>query len=292
MNIFFKTKLSLEEHNTLHHAIDEHALDGPPFRCKICNKSYKQIRTLYTHNALHHPLNGSEKSYTCNDCDESFHNIIQLKFHRKSHIRIPCPQCKKMFNKQSLKSHLRVHVPNTQRFRCKLCCKEYKQYSGLKWHITLKHEENNDESQKTSYVCEQCNKSFEYKILWQQHRRSHIQRLCYICGKMMGITVIQMHIDNHLVEPLGGYKCELCDKRYTHKCTFLQHIASMHRPANKKPKTQCFRCKQCKKPFKKRKELIANRRIHNSKKCPICEKNVSKPQFKHHMKKHERLVDL
>ncbi|XP_058119409.1 zinc finger protein 845-like isoform X2 [Anopheles coustani] len=292
MNIFFRTKLSLEEHNTLHHAIDEHALDGPPFRCKICNKSYKHIITLKTHNALYHPLKGSEKSYTCIECDESFDNIVQLKNHRKYHIWISCPQCKKMVKSATLKAHLKhTHAPDDKRFRCDLCCKEYKNYGGLKWHITLKHEENEDtESQKKSYVCEQCNKAFHHKALWQQHRRSHIQQLCHICGKMMGITVIQMHIENHLVEPLGGFKCELCDRRYTQKCTLQQHIATMHRPANKK--TQCFRCNKCEKSYTSRKQLLDHRRNHNFKKCSVCEKDVTVYTFKNHMRKHEVLVNL
>lgn len=73
----FKTKFGLDEHNDLNHAIDEYALDGPPFRCAICNKSYKFKCTLRTHHALHHLPYGSEKSYTSNECNESFHNIVQ-----------------------------------------------------------------------------------------------------------------------------------------------------------------------------------------------------------------------
>ncbi|XP_058170609.1 zinc finger protein 808-like [Anopheles ziemanni] len=288
-NILFKTKIGLEEHNTLHHTIDEHALDGPPFRCKICNKSYKHKITLKTHNALHHPLDGSEKSYTCNECDKTFHNIIQLKFHRNSHIRIPCPQCKKQIKLRVLKTHLNTHAPDDKRFRCDSCGKLYSSKAGLKWHITLKHTADDDESQKRTYVCEQCKKMFHHKALLQQHRRSHIQQLCHICGKMMGITVIQMHIDDHLARGLGGFKCELCNKRLSHKSSLQHHIALIHRLTDK---NECFRCNQCEKPFKNRKQLRAHRRIHHFKKCPICEKNVTKPQFKYHMKKHEQLVDL
>lgn len=59
-------------------------------------------------------------------------------------MRIPCPQCKIMVNKRTLKSHLNTHAPDDKRFRCDLCGKLYSTNGGLKWHMTLKHAEDDE----------------------------------------------------------------------------------------------------------------------------------------------------
>lgn len=88
--------------------------DLRPFKCEICNKSYKLINALTDHK---HSVHIEERRHACTKCDKKF----KLPHHLKEH-------------------NLRVHErPQERKFICDLCKKKFLNQLDLKVHEKRSH---------------------------------------------------------------------------------------------------------------------------------------------------------
>lgn len=92
-----------------------------PFRCAICNKSFKRLDYLDGHYFAYHPTMEYERT----------------------HLGRQCPDCGKIFSSKHYKRHLLVHVQDAP-FWCEICKKSYRLKTSLKQHITAKHRSSED----------------------------------------------------------------------------------------------------------------------------------------------------
>jgi hypothetical protein len=112
-----------------------------------------------------------------------------------------CPECG--ISTQNLKLHLdSVHFAEKQ--ICPHCAKELSSMRGLKDHVKKVHE----------------------KIP------------CLECGRMVGPTVMSIHMQSHLPDDLKKYKCDVCGKGFPTNQHFKDH-RNIH--TGKKP----YKCKFC-----------------------------------------------
>jgi len=110
------------------------------YKCKICDKEFKQSGHLDTHIKLKH---SDEKAFHCG-----------------------FPGCNKSFPlRWALKTHSKIH--KEKEFSCNYCDKKFHQKVQLSTHIQFKH-------LGISCDCEKCGKQFESKYVLKYHQKKCI----------------------------------------------------------------------------------------------------------------------
>lgn len=197
------------------------------YACNICRKTFKSGATLRVHKR--HCVN----KYFCGICDCAFVSSGLLKRHMKTHISEKTPRnksgtslfcniCNKPFRK--LGSHITKHKKQAI-YRCEICDTTYynlKSYeeacihvqekfpkcpdcgkifmhgTSLKMHLS-RHTEN--DKPKPKKKCIECNKEFDDKASFRQHRESHDpdkRFCCEFCGeRFFSFNKLYKHLGTH-----------------------------------------------------------------------------------------------
>ena len=108
------------------------------YLCKICDKSCKSEKTLYTHEKLHHKM--KKANYPCNSCARSFPTESQAYKHVKvvhTDDIIKCANCNKSMKPFSLKLHLNICTPKSifGKVECRYCQKMFSSHHLKYVHI-------------------------------------------------------------------------------------------------------------------------------------------------------------
>lgn len=134
------------------------------YDCEYCNKSFGRIPHLKRHIETTHE--NDLKTYKCNHCPEISQSRILLDIHSIVHDNTSeqlCPECGKVFqNKSLLKMHLQMHSSDYP-FECKFCPKKFKVKSSLKIHLPL-------HTREYRFSCDICDKTFLYNGSLQAHK--------------------------------------------------------------------------------------------------------------------------
>jgi hypothetical protein len=139
-------------------------------RCKICDKKLARKRTLINHMQNVHRAEPDCKYFECDFCGLRFlkkGSIIKhlkLKHEGGKIEEFQCDHDGKMFTS---KTRLHDHMKNCHRAasKCKVCGKEVKH---LKSHMRMVHS-----SEKTTFACKICNKTFRNKESLASHLKTH-----------------------------------------------------------------------------------------------------------------------
>ncbi|KAL0858407.1 hypothetical protein ABMA27_012287 [Loxostege sticticalis] len=199
--VSFKMRYCIEDHMKKKHS---------PFECVPCNKRFARYNGLWFHNKVCHtaPRDGAPATAYCVECDKRFPDVYRYKWHLhnsvkhtpKKKIKIPCPDCNKVFSKNIY----------------------------MKDHHNLIHLKN------FKYRCEECNKNFVRNADLVKHRRRIHEgvlpprnKICYVCGR--GFTtneILTHHVRTHTGE--RPHRCAACPAAFAQRAALTAHARAPH----------------------------------------------------------------
>ncbi|XP_033208144.1 zinc finger protein 726-like [Belonocnema kinseyi] len=166
----------------------------PQFRCKFCDKRFKQKCHMTTHvDQVHqkthvdqvHQKTSPKKSvlsYKCDICFRSYSWLVSLNRHKRSEHAAVKPQ-----------------------FICDLCGYKSNRKSNLVKHMTSRH----SQMLKSRYKCDKCSRSYTWLSALNRHKRTKHsavkpQFICDYCGhKTHKTTDLSNHIILHHLKKIG-----------------------------------------------------------------------------------------
>lgn len=248
-------------------------------KCDHCGKLFSSMRYLRSHRAR---IN--EEKVKCDICGVSrFKSYIRS--HMLTHVKVPCPICKKMISDFSAKVHIATHF-SVLEFACDVCGKTCPTKYLMKHHIEQKHS-----NEIVFYGCKFCRKKFKENLALEAHimllhpkNPSKVQ--CTICKKMIFEHTMKRHVEYHSSQVVS--KCAICGKEMTTKRLLQRHIKNMH------SEVELIDCHLCHQKFKAKVSLRKHIRIfhpekpHLSIQCEVCKKMIFEYRVVRHMKNHSQ----
>ncbi|XP_067000892.1 zinc finger protein 665 [Anabrus simplex] len=268
---FFRTEVRLLFHQQFHQG-------GNPVVCEYCGKEFCRENNLFDHVRLvhmgekahccdqcgktfqlkarliaHQRVHSGERPFECDICQGKFYDKATLKGHRVTHLEVKpfqCEKCGRCFARKTLfKQHTLAHISDERKrpriYTCKVCVNTtFPTYAKLIEHRKEVHPESDmndiDASAKVSkpFKCDDCGKSFAYRVTLVAHRRNHTGEL--------------------------PFQCEFCQKRFSQKRSLVLH-RRIH--TGEKP----FVCQDCGKRFVQSAHLYSHQRLHTGEKPYACE---------------------
>ncbi|GBP90704.1 Zinc finger protein 37 [Eumeta japonica] len=215
--------------------------DRRPYRCSLCEKTFKEAREIMKHSQKHRwraPEEGTgqveragaadaaDKRFVCDLCPERFVYMRYLVAHRRTAhpdavgpMVHRCVQCVRDFaHLNSLRRHLRSH--NGERnFLCNVCGKALTSREHLKYHIRI-------HTGHKPHVCRTCNKGFVKKCNLTLHERVHSgekPHVCSHCGKAFSQrSTLVIHERYH--SGARPYVCPHCGRGFVARGLLSVHL--------------------------------------------------------------------
>jgi len=187
--------------------------------CPDCGKFYGQEYLKKIH------------YYKCN-------NLPIPNFVPEEEGAFPCPECGKVFSKNT---YLYIHTKNVHHertFMCHLCDHRSKSKESLKKHMEI-HD-------KRSWPCPKCEKVLRSKKSLMTHTRvihseaGQIPVPCPHCGKEFKKLNLRTHI--YTVHRPKGHQCSQCDFKAQTHYNLKVHVSKVHLGKKELDKEECDLC--------------------------------------------------
>ncbi|XP_053606530.1 zinc finger protein ZFP2-like isoform X2 [Plodia interpunctella] len=241
----------------------------PVFECHYCGKTFTTKTSMRRHIYVHMKI----KRYECVKCLRQFSHKVNHQLHiRRRHpeLYIPksyvCQICDKVFRlKESLSSHLDVHIHKYGSFKCLYCTESFSDQEQLVFHKKTKH------LSSTPLDCHICDEHFKTQLQLAQHIKEHLKLkgfICQYCGKeYKELSSMRRHVQvSH-----GGRRvqCPICNKKLKGHLSEHMRVHEKRRP---------HECPECGQRFTQSTQLNVHRRAHTGDRpypCRICNRRFS-----------------
>ena len=259
-------------------------LNGRPFKCKICERSYSTKNDFDTHNQRH-----AGKKFTCDFCNRNFATKQYLADHiSTAHLTkdLKCQFCKedkyfsavKALRLHQISSHFVALSDRKKIYSCSMFC-GYKTTSRQSFEV---HELN---AKKMKFKCITCLQMFSCIKLLSEHMKAEKNMLvkCKVCNG--SFKNIRYHMTKHHPRTRA---CDFCDFKTSNAHAFSLHC--MQCATQVKLRSKGHLCKECDLYF----YSVGSLDIHHSVKhgtifCSICPARFNqKRAHTKHMKKHKQ----
>ena len=166
---------------------------GQRYCCTLCDKKYRQSKSLRNHMRLH----TGERPYFCDLCDLTFTYAAGVNKHKRVvHFGIKphtCASCQKNFSDvNSLRRHEKVHKDVRDKpHECPICSERFTESSSVKEHLAIHTGDN-------PYVCDFCHRGFmKIIIIIIINFYSPVSNTrCHSIGHKMRIARIKIRVDS------------------------------------------------------------------------------------------------
>ena len=262
------------------------------YLCNFCPRKFVKRPSLWAHYSEH----TVGEQVVCLKCGQILEDAEMMARHTQEHqtsARHTCEKCGEFFAR---KQQYLAHIVGHEKYRCKLCGKDFSSKKKLKLHKNVEHDSNNTIPSKSKldniiatanrdYTCLFCLQNYKNKTLLNAHdcpknakkneknptipkdvsvKLSSSKYKCRFCEfEHKKSSAVVRHARIHRNKK--RFVCEQCGTAFSAHYTLKEHRIYVHSEDRK------FPCDKCDKTFKARNALIRHeKQVHSDAREHVC----------------------